>query len=180
LRKIIFVGGIHGVGKSYFCNHLKQKYDTQHFSCSSLISEFKKQQFVKKEVKNINNNQNILIQALSTIAFNNKPFFLDGHFCLLTPEQNVSQIPLDTFLHISPQAIIVLKDDPEKIYSRLNQRDKVKYDILLIQKMQNIELNYSKIVSQKLSVPYFVYDVSNPDESINDYLNSLFNIQKTD
>jgi adenylate kinase len=180
LRKIIFVGGIHGVGKSYFCNQLKQKYNTQHFSCSSLISEFKKQQFDKKEVENVQSNQNILINALNTITFNDKPFLLDGHFCLLTPEQNIVQIPFDTFLDISPQAIIVLKDDPEKIYSRLIQRDKVKYDILLLQKMQNIELNYSKFVSQKLSVPYFVYDVSNPDESINNYLDSLFGIQKTD
>ncbi|MED4885055.1 MULTISPECIES: ATP-binding protein [Bacillus] len=180
MRKIIFVGGIHGVGKSYFCNQLKQKYSIQHFSCSSLISEFKKSQFKKKEVKDVQTNQSILINALSSITFNDNPFLLDGHFCLLTPEQEVTQIPLNTFLAISPQTIIVLKDDPEKIYSRLIQRDRVKYDILLLQKMQNIELNYSKFVSQKLSVPYFVYDVSNPDKSINDYIDNLFVRQKTE
>lgn len=178
MREIIFVGGIHGVGKSYFCSYLKQKYNTQHFSCSSLISGFKKQQFEKKEIEDVNDNQSILVQALSTITFN-KPFFLDGHFCLLTPERSIIQIPFDTFLDISPQAIIVLKDDPEKVYSRLIQRDKVQYDISLLQNMQNKELSYSYFVSQELSIPYFVYDVSNPNHSINDYLDSMFNSQKT-
>ena len=40
-KKIIFVAGIHGVGKTYLCQRLKESMGVDHFSASQLISEFK-------------------------------------------------------------------------------------------------------------------------------------------
>jgi len=65
-KKIIFVAGIHGVGKTYLCQSLKESIGIDHFSASQLISEFKREKFssTDKSVKNINNNQELLLKAI--------------------------------------------------------------------------------------------------------------------
>jgi len=36
---MIFVSGIHGVGKTYFCNMIKEKLGIKNYSVSQLIAE---------------------------------------------------------------------------------------------------------------------------------------------
>ena len=55
MNNMIFVGGIHGVGKTSFCKKISKAYSLEFYSASALISEIKKEQFSKnKMVEHIN------------------------------------------------------------------------------------------------------------------------------
>ena len=63
---MIFISGVHGVGKSYFCNLVKESTGIDCFSASTLIRERKKQGFpADKRVADIDENQLYLLAAVA-------------------------------------------------------------------------------------------------------------------
>lgn len=63
---MIFVGGIHGVGKIYFCEQIKKSLGFDYYTASQLIERQRGVQFdIDKKVTNINSNQVLLIEALN-------------------------------------------------------------------------------------------------------------------
>lgn len=154
-RRIIFIGGIHGVGKSTFCQSLASKIKAKHLSASELIVMAKNEESSSsKRVKNINKNQNILIHAMNEYLNDDVLYLLDGHFCLINETGEISKVPEQTYRSISPMAIILLHDDPNRIHTRLNDRDNKHYNLEFIRDFQNQELTYSKQVADKLNIPY--------------------------
>ena len=154
-RKIIFVGGVHGVGKSTLCNSICTSMNATHHSASELISRFGKvNHSTNKRVENIGKNQDVLITAINEYLATGQSYLLDGHFCLLNRNGEVVEIPFSTFGALSPVAIMVLFDDPIKIFTRLKERDKEKYDIDSLTSFQKKELDYSESIARKLDVPY--------------------------
>jgi adenylate kinase len=51
-RKIIFVGGIHGVGKGTICKVLAQKFDFEHLSTSQVLKWNEISNLKNKKVQN--------------------------------------------------------------------------------------------------------------------------------
>jgi len=83
-RKIIFIGGIHGVGKSTLRKKITNVMDIQSYSASSLIKSVSDLNFPSdKKIKGINKNQDLLIDAVDKYIDPNRYCLLDGHFCLL-------------------------------------------------------------------------------------------------
>ena len=81
---MVFVSGVHGVGKSYFCGILKERLNISSYTASSLISGRKKARFsTDKRVADIDVNQLYLLEAVKELKDRNEEFLLDGHFCLL-------------------------------------------------------------------------------------------------
>lgn len=154
-RRIIFIGGIHGVGKSTFCQSLASRIKAKHFSASELIMMVKTEESTRsKRVKNINKNQDILICAINEYLNDDVTYFFDGHFCLINDAGEIRKVPEQTFRSISPIALLVLHDEPHNIHKRLNNRDNKKYDLDFIDDFQKQELAYSKQVADSLNIPY--------------------------
>jgi len=150
---MIFVGGIHGVGKSYFCERITNKTGLQAYSASKLIAELKNEQFKSdKLIADIGGNQNYLLDAVNRIP--EKEFILDGHFCLLNSSGELERIPLDTFKKLPIKAIMVIYDDVSKIVARLNARDGMKHNEANFEKFQNEELSYAEEISELLNLPF--------------------------
>ncbi|MCY7764904.1 MULTISPECIES: ATP-binding protein [Bacillus] len=170
---MIFIGGIHGVGKSFICNKLKSKFNLMHFSSSNLISQKKKEQFGKsKKIKNINQNQTFLQEAIDEIKYEN--YFLDGHFCLLNKEGKITKIDEKTFIDLSPKAIIVLTNSTKTIAERLKCRDNISYDIDLLESLQSTEIEYSEYIAKKLEIPYFFYNpMSSTEDELSHFIKQL-------
>ena len=155
LHKIIFIGGVHGVGKTPLCKSVCTKFNVIHHSASKLIEKYSHIKFSSNmRVENINRNQEILIQAINKYLDINKNYLLDGHFCLLNQDGIITEIPLPTFTVISPVAIILLYENPSNIYSRLKNKGKKIYDMDLLTSFQEQELRYSRAVATKLNIPY--------------------------
>ncbi len=173
---MIFISGIHGVGKSYFCEEVKRRLGLNAYSASMLISEVKKEGFKKdKLIGDIDDNQDYLLTAIKRLSGSEKFYLLDGHFCLLNAQDQVQRIQLQTFLDLSPQGIILLTEEPAVIAKRRKNRDGIDRDIEQIDLFQKEELTYAGEVSERLKIPLFIskgmYDFENAIMFINSFNN---------
>ena len=168
---MIFISGVHGVGKSYFCNLVKEITGIECFSASTLIKERKKQGFpADKRVADIDENQLYLLAAVDDLRASLGEFLLDGHFCLLNREGVITRISLDTFTTLKPEAIILLTEDPEIIAQRRQTRDGVEHKASDIKAFQDEEAKYAKEVSELLQVPLKISTGSNDIENTVEFI----------
>lgn len=174
-ENIIFIGGIHGVGKGTLCKKISKKFSLEHLSASEVLKWNELSAKSNKNVENFKSTQSRLISGLKRIIKNNNTYLLDGHFCLLNKKGVPEKVTEDTFLKIRPKAIIVMTEDINIILDRLKCRDNSNYNYKTLSKMQDLELNYSKEISIKLKVPHI--NVVNGDYSIfSNFLKSYENI----
>lgn len=173
-KNLIFIAGIHGVGKSTLCQNISSKYNLEHYSASHLIKKINSKDYSNyKLVETIDSNQDDLIIAIESFLDKGKKYFLDGHFCLLNSEKDITKIPQETFKNMNLKAIIVLTDDSKNILERLNKRDSSNYTFDEIDRFNNAELLYSKEVSEKLNIPYMEYKLGNSEEALHSFLEKV-------
>ncbi len=164
--RTVFIGGVHGVGKTYFCKSLTDHFDVEHVTASELIGRHIKHQ-IDKTVPDIEKNQLILAEELNCYQTSCRTILLDGHFCLLNVTSDVRDVPLETFRAISPHAIILLIDKPEAISERLSKRDSHLHSTEMILALQSREIARANFVSRSLEVPISVIEVAEAlEESI--------------
>jgi adenylate kinase len=173
-RKIIFVGGIHGVGKTTFCQVMASKLNIKHFSASHLISIEKADKHLSnKRVENINQNQDVLLTAINKHFNDETLYLLDGHFCLLNKDGQITRIPYSTYSGMNPDAIVVLIDEPENIYSRLSERDDIQHDLTLLRAFQEEEKYYAETIAVKLNIPYLIGNSTKSQIEIYSFVKNL-------
>lgn len=171
-NNIIFIGGIHGVGKSSICREICNKFNIQHLSASELIKWNELNEDPKnKKVIDIPDTQTRLIIGLQIAVKENKYYLLDGHYCLLNTESEIIRVPLETFKQINPKKLILILDNVSEIKKRLETRDNRLYDIGLLTSLQNEELAYAKELSQALRVDLLI-------GTKHDYSGILYSIRK--
>lgn len=172
--KIIFVGGVHGVGKTTICNTIASKFNIQHFSASNLISIEKEEQLLlNKQVENVAGNQDILVTAIEKYLNSDNWYLLDGHFCLLNKNNEVTKIPYPTYQAICPRAILVLIDEPENIYQRLISRDSIKYELALLRSFQKQEIDYAEYIRDRLNIPCLTFNATENYDKISTFIENL-------
>ena len=160
-KNIIFIGGIHGVGKGTVCKEIASKTDLIHITASEILKWNEISSSDNKFVNNISSTQERLINGLKNLIKNDKRYLLDGHFCLLNSNGIPCKIDEETFDNINPKIISIVIDDIEKIVNRLEKRDKKKYDIKILNELQKMEIEYAKYLSKKYSIPYI--EIKNND-----------------
>lgn len=150
---MIFVSGVHGAGKSYFCNLAKENLGIKSYSASQLIASRRNEAFlVNKYVSNIDDNQSVLLDAINELRHTNEEFILDGHFCLLNNEGVITRISYSTFELLKPNIIILLTEKPNIIAERRFQRDNICQNVFEITNFQNAEIIYATEISKKLNI----------------------------
>lgn len=158
-QNIIFLGGIHGVGKGTLCSKVKKVLEIEHLSASELLKWAEVNADSKnKLVADIPSMQDRLILGLHQRVEQNRKYLLDGHFCLFDSQGKVEHVPFDTFSKIDPILISVLIAEPEAIVQRLTERDRKAYDLQLIRQMQEEEITYGKWVADQLKKPFLVME----------------------
>lgn len=164
IKNIVFVGGIHGVGKSTFSKNLKKHIPKiELLSCSEVLHWIDPTQ---KEVDDIPANQDRLINNLHKIVDIDKPYLLDGHFCLKNTNGEIENIPIETFRAINPELIILLEEDIEVVCKRLGDRDGKIYSLDLLTQMASSEYNRATEVAQELGIPIYVIRSSKFEQMI--------------
>lgn len=157
--KIIFIGGIHGVGKGALCSKIKNQLDIEHLTASELLKWTEINEDPKnKLVADIPDMQERLIHALKPRVEQGRKYLLDGHFCLFDSQGSVNRVPFATFSGINPILISVLVTDPEIIVQRLTARDGKPYELKVIQQMQEEEVTYGKWVADQLGKPFLLVE----------------------
>lgn len=152
MDRLTFVGGIHGVGKSTFCKAMAGRYEAQHIIAGDLIRrELKSQQ--GKPVTSVEKNQDVLVAALAKIERSAPLLILDGHFCLVSTSNGVSEIPARTFEEIAPNSLVLLTHDIEVVQGRLRRRDDKAPSIALLSEFQEREILHARAISRLLDIP---------------------------
>lgn len=158
-NSIIFVGGIHGVGKSTICRRICAELNIEYLSASKLMkwSELNEDTNNKK-VEDLSLTQDRLIVGLRNVVQENKTYTLDGHYCLLNKENEVTKIPFEIFEQVKPKLFVIVVKDVNEIKKQLEARDKKSYDINLLEKFQNKEITYAEYLADKLNIPIYIYN----------------------
>jgi adenylate kinase len=164
--QIIFISGVHGVGKSYLCSRINELFRLPVFSASTLIKDLKKTEVdINKRAIDSENNQNYLISDLNKLNPQCKTILLDGHFCLYSSD-GIIDIGIKTFESMHLKSIITLYDEPDEIYRKMHERDGKSLDVDIIHSLQERELELARLTADHLNIGFHMI-------SINKSLNNL-------
>ncbi|HIB8180665.1 TPA: ATP-binding protein [Elizabethkingia anophelis] len=166
MKNIIFVGGVHGVGKGKICSELKLKTKLIHLTASEVLKWRDISDKNNKLVENISRTQDLLVDNLRKIIKENNTYLLDGHYCLFDKNGNINRIPFKTFELLNPLKLIFIYEDSKIIRERLENRDRVKYNIEKIDFFQNMEKQYSYELSKIMKIPLIEIQSSNYNQEI--------------
>lgn len=154
---VVFVAGVHGVGKTHLCQALARKTGLRHASASQLIREVTQSVSWKndKVVTDIEGNQDALIIAVDEIMQHEDVLILDGHFVLKKALGVFETLPLATFERLGLSAIILIENDVEVIAGRLLQRDSNNAtgdlkDFIDLEKRTAVDLSF------RLGIPFYL------------------------
>lgn len=173
----VLLSGVHGVGKGYLTNHIKNDLvEYQIYSASGLIERYKSSDDAGfKRVKNVNQNQEILIMSIrQALQKGEKNFILDGHLCIFNRNGNPERIPEYFFEKSGISGIILLQDDATTISERIRKRDGQVLSIEKIENMQSEETRYANELEEKYGMN--ILRIS-PDVEIEVILDWLKNVE---
>lgn len=152
---VIFVAGIHAVGKSSTCKIVSDRTGIHHYTASKIIREEKSSAVDNntKLVLNVVDNQRLLIQGVSRIL-KQGDIFLDGHFTMRRKlDGNIETVHFDVFKSLKVGLIIVFIDKPEEISYRLRSRDGISISSDIFHEHQEAEIAYAHKIATLLAVP---------------------------
>lgn len=155
MKNIIFIGGVHGVGKGYICSEIASSLPITHLTASEVLNWTDTTSQDNKLVTNIEDTQARLINNLSAIVKDGANYLLDGHYVLLNQHRQPEKVPFDTFKSINPSKIIVVFEEVHILRERLQGRDGKEYDETGLKQFQDLEIAYAEEISQKLNVPLY-------------------------
>jgi predicted transcriptional regulator/adenylate kinase len=153
--RVIFVAGVHGVGKTTLCDNFVSANGLKHKSASQLIREFKQSAIsnVGKAVKDIAGNQEILIEAVRQYRTSGETLILDGHFALWDEDHRIQPLEAGVFERLGIDGVIVVHDKPSNIARRLARRDSHAASVDAIDEIQRVELSRASLVAKDLGIP---------------------------
>lgn len=152
---VIFVAGIHAVGKSTACKVVSGKFGIPHFTASQIIHDEKSSAVLanSKLVVDVADNQRLLIQGVARLIKSGH-FVLDGHFTMRRKSDgNVEAIPVDVFRELRVESIVLFTDHAEEISKRMHARDGVLHPVEMFQSHQDAEIAHAKHVADTLGLP---------------------------
>ena len=152
---MIFLGGVHGVGKTSMCAGVSERFGLQVISASAIIRAERAQPSSdsRTAVLNVGGNQGLLVRGVQRIVADVPArYLLDGHFALRTLAGNIEEIGADVFRAIGVSGLICLIDDPTAIAQRLEKRDCVAHDAITISELQSAELRSAEAISGTLGL----------------------------
>lgn len=160
-KKIIFIGGIHGVGKGSVCNILSEQFKLEHFSASQLLKWSELSPDTNKKVQNIDYTQVRLLRGINQHIPEDKLSILDGHLCLLNKFGVPEKVDEKIIIKINPLLIGIVTENVELIKERLDKRDSVRYDIEMLKEMQTLELSQAIKIANQLNIDFLKIDQGN-------------------
>ncbi|MCT4664831.1 MAG: ATP-binding protein [Flavobacteriales bacterium] len=167
---IIFIAGIHGVGKTTLCNEIADITNYKTVSASELLKRLNEVDLKKdKTVVDVEKNQEKLLIAVDRFLNKENLVLLDGHFCLLKDSLHIEKIDVAVFEKLNMRKIFVLKDNPKLIRKRLLSRDENKYSVEFLDDFQKKEIEHAKNIAARLNIPIEIINKSDEHNFIKNF-----------
>jgi adenylate kinase len=158
MNPVLFVGGVHGAGKTTICRQIALAIPAAHVTAGGLIREMGSAAAANptdKVVSDVDANQELLLQGLERYRarIGADPIVLDGHFTLLGPDETLTEIPVIVFQKIAPRAALLVQTEVSVIHARLLERDGRAPSVALLSRLIHHERTHSQAVCAKLGIP---------------------------
>ena len=155
---IIFLAGVHGVGKGYLGTPAANALGISHFTASQLIREEKGQATwgADKNTSDLDDNQLALIRAVGQRRLTHKSILLDGHFVLRNDQRVLTPLETKVFEKLHLTGVILLTEESDIIARRLAMRDKGDTDVRAIAELAEAESAHAQAVCHDLGLPLAV------------------------
>lgn len=153
--KVIFVAGIHAVGKSTACKVVSDEFGIPHFTASQIIRDEKLSAISanSKLVVDVIDNQRLLIQGVTRLLEDGY-LLLDGHFTMRREsDAGIEPVHVDVFRDLRVGGVVLFTDHPEEISKRMHARDGVLHPVEMFQSHQDAEIAHAKHVADILGLP---------------------------
>lgn len=152
-RLVVFINGVHGVGKGHLCKILAPIINAEHITASSLIG-MRKSLGSAKPITGIDANQSILVEEFRLLESSKNTILLDGHFCLFDSELRIQYLPIALFRALDVAHVISLTCSPQTAKDRLEKRDGEGLGLALkcITELQLAESRHSRMVASELGL----------------------------
>lgn len=153
--KTIFVGGIHGVGKTTACLDAKVEYGFELYQASDLLQRGKK--LVSSSVSqnsSFEENQKIILSYFLYLRGrkDNLNVVVDGHFALYDICGSIRTVSSDLFKRMKVDHFICIYDEVDSIWERLQMRDGNALSREKLGALQRVEVENAKKVSRDCNV----------------------------
>lgn len=154
---VIFLAGVHGVGKGYLGAPAAKALGITHCTASQLIRDEKGLATwgVDKRTADLDDNQRALIQAVNkrrAVGI----ILLDGHFVLRDASGSLKPLESSVFDQLNLKGVLLLTDEPQVIAGRLAKRDHKSADVASVTELANSELSHARHVCGTLNLPLLV------------------------
>ena len=152
--ELIFLGGVHCVGKSTLASYLAEAMGAKHLVASTLIRDAGGigARDVHKHTDGIDENQKLLVKEVRKRRQCNGLLILDGHYVLEKSPGRIIEISAKVFRELQPSVLLVLTAEPTKISARLKSRDNVDREPNDIAIMQSREVEHARDISATLAI----------------------------
>ena len=162
---VIFVCGVHGIGKTTFCQRLAKSLNIPHFSASTLIrdkaSYAVSEKSGDKQVKEIDANQVILLAAVREKIAEMGRIILDGHVTLIDKAGSYQKLPIALFRDLGVSTIILLEIPAPESARRLTERDGMAPSLDFIAEHQKVEKEHAQELADKINVRLYISNGEN-------------------
>ncbi len=158
--KKVFIGGVHGSGKSFYSQNVVSSYGYTCVSASQIIEDGHGGVNADKCVGRISDNQKILIDGLRKYQAECSHLAIDGHFCVLNEKGMLEKIPFEVFEEINPEIILLAKPSVSVIRKRLCQRKGKTVLEKRLASFQEQEFQYATEIAARLEIPLEVIDTN--------------------
>lgn len=162
---VIFLAGVHGVGKGFLGAPVAKSLEMDHLTASQLIRQEKGRTTWSedKRVAEVDDNQLALIRAVTRLHESRKRILLDGHFVLRNTSGEPTKLPLDVFAQLRLAGAIVLTEEAAIISQRLAGRDGIQSSSNAIAELAAAEASHAENVCRTLKIPLTI--IHSPSES---------------
>lgn len=126
MRKVVFVGGVHGVGKTSMCADAAERVGATHLTASSLIREARHDAIAAadKRASDVPGNQELLLKQFAERASTaNGVVLLDGHYTILNGQGETVRLEASLFAALGVSTFLCVRGDAQAIAGRLADRD---------------------------------------------------------
>lgn len=150
---IIFLAGVHGVGKTFLGKPVAESLGIKYATASTLIrAELGTGNWDdQKRTVGIDKNQEALIAAVSRISEDNNILILDGHFVLKNESEELVSLPIEIFKRLKIKYIILLVAPSDVVATRLSERNAMQ-TLKSIEELAAAEQEHALLISSELKI----------------------------
>ena len=177
----MFIGGVHGVGKTTIC---KASLDPLGFDCisaSELIRRHVTMHKTDKRVRNVGKNQDVLVTESNKEKSKSLLYGLDGHYCLLNKDGVIERLSIEVFRSLGFDLLALVDSTVDEVVKRLQARDGTKWSKKTVSALMSAERTHARRVAKALNMPLVVLDAQkeNGAEVIVSALSEVLSVRRT-